>query len=93
MGLPPSFPLSQGLSYFEISSYSDFSIRVRHAASHPSALVWCNWEGKSHSWAGPLPSIESVTSGKHYANVAHLSKGVFQGFSEFREDLAVMKLI
>ena len=43
-------------------------------------------------WAGPLPSIESVTSGRHYANTAHLSKGVFLGFSEFRGDVAVLQL-
>ena len=53
-----------------------------------SAFVWSNWEGKPHSWAGSLSSIESVTSGKHYANAAHLSKGVF----EFRGDLAVLRL-
>ena len=36
-------------------------------------MIWCNWEGKPHSWAGPLPSIESVASGQHYANPTQLS--------------------
>ena len=36
-------------------------------------MLWCNWEGKPHSWAGPLPSIESVASGQHYVNPTQLS--------------------
>lgn len=30
--------------------------------------VWCDWEGKPTSLAGPLPSIDMVSSGKVYAS-------------------------
>ena len=87
-GVPSQPPSFAGSFLLFISSHSDFSNRVTHAASHPSAFVWLNWEGKPHSWTGPLPSIESVISGKHYANADHLSKGVSLRFPEFRGDLA-----
>ena len=80
-GVPSQPPSFAGSFLLFISSHSDFWNRVTHAASHPSAFVWRSWEGKPHRWAGPLPSIESVTSGRYYPNTAHLSKGVFLGFS------------
>ena len=73
-GVPSQPPSFAGSFLLFISSHSDFSNRVTHAASHPSAFVWRNWEGKPHRWAGPLPSTESVTSGKHYANALSLRK-------------------
>lgn len=50
----------------------DFSDLIKEASSHSPSPVWCNWEGKAHSWAGPLPSIQSVASGQHYANVTQI---------------------
>ena len=87
-GVPSQPPSFAGSLLLFISSHSGFPNRVTHAASHPSAFVWRNWEGKPRSWARPLPSIESITSGKHDANADHLSKGVSLRFSEFRGDLA-----
>lgn len=51
---------------------SDFSDLIREASSHSPSRVWCNWEGKTHSWAGPLPSIQSVASSQHYANATQI---------------------
>ena len=50
----------------------NFSDLIKEASSHYPSPVWCNWKGKTHSWAGPLPSIQSVASGQHYANVTQI---------------------
>ena len=69
---PPSH-VGSFLPFRSSPRHSDFSNRIKGAAGHPTATVWCNWEGKPHSRAGPLPSIESVASGQHYANSLQLS--------------------
>ena len=33
---------------------------------------WCDWEGKPASWAGPLPSVHTVSSGSVYASPSML---------------------
>ena len=33
-----------------------------------STPIWCNWKGKPSNWAGPLPSIQMVASGKVHAS-------------------------
>ena len=91
MGLPPRPPpplLRRVFPSLYLLQFEFLKPGYTCCKSLSSAFVWSNWEGKPHSWAGPLPSIESVTSGKHYANAAHLSMGVF----EFRRDLAVLRL-
>ena len=30
--------------------------------------MWCNWKGEPSNWAGPLPSLEMVASGKVHAS-------------------------
>ena len=30
--------------------------------------MWCNWKGEPSNWAGPLPSLEMVASGKLHAS-------------------------
>ena len=30
--------------------------------------MWCNWKGEPSNWAGPLPSLEMVASGKFHAS-------------------------
>ena len=92
-GVPSQSPSFAGSFLLFISCHSDFSNRVTHAASHPSAFVWRNREGKPHRWAGPLPSTESVTSGKHYANAISLRKffWVFLSFEEIWLHCNLMK--
>ena len=81
-GVPSQPPSFAGSFLLFISSHSDFSNRVTHAASLPLQL---SFSVTARERAGSLPSIESITSERHYANAAHLSNGVFWVFLSFGE--------
>lgn len=40
--------------------------------SHPNVVRYCNWEGNSASWAGPLPSVQMVSQGQAWASPRQL---------------------
>ncbi|KAJ7379461.1 hypothetical protein OS493_015244 [Desmophyllum pertusum] len=66
------FQESSPIAIIMVPVLSDFSDLIKEASSHSPSPVWCNWEGKTHSWAGPLPSIQSVASSQHYANATQI---------------------
>ena len=46
-----------------------FDLQLKQAQkSVMSTPMWCNWKGESCNWAGPLPSLETVASGKVHAS-------------------------
>lgn len=60
VGFVPSPTPLQVIHFLSISLQTGFSVP-------PLVLLLCNWERKPQSWARPLPSIESVAPGQHYA--------------------------
>ena len=51
------------------ASSQPFDLLFKNAQkSVRSTPIWCNWKGEPSYWAGPLPSIQMVASGKVHAS-------------------------
>ncbi|KAK3743267.1 hypothetical protein QZH41_016129, partial [Actinostola sp. cb2023] len=47
----------------------DFETKLRNAMTSGTPKErWCNWKGGTTDWAGPLPSLEMVSSGIFFAS-------------------------
>ena len=46
-------------------SLKPFDFQLQSAQKSVRSIpIWCNWKGEPPNWAGPLPSIQMVASGK-----------------------------